>query len=175
MKKRTAFTLVELLMASLISVLVVTGIVTLLIGGIRGVDRVATQIDCDKDASMAVELMNAMVEEAKEVRVDSPSAVTVMYPVRNADGSYNRNVLDTENTLRYFLGSVEEGPNSKSKALIQEDPDGARRVICDHVKGVDFESKTASSLVVSVATELQGANSKGLSNFAKRTIFLRNN
>jgi prepilin-type N-terminal cleavage/methylation domain-containing protein len=172
--RRRGMSMVEILVALSIAAMAVLGTTSLLISDITGVNRVTVNLTNSEGAATAMRSLNATVEEAKTVNVPSPTEIDVFYPMRDANGAYQRAILDPNSRVRYYLGSVANGPDPKSTKLILEGNDGRRRVLCSNVKQLVFSLPQPYSLAITLQTAQSGRQYSATSSFVSRDITLRN-
>lgn len=174
MKKRRAFTLVETLTAAGVISLASIGMVSLLATSARSLGNTADQYEADTSASLAMQLVNRDLQEAKQVQVLSPTAIRVFYPKLEADGTYNRTVLDTVNTIDFFRGNKDGTANSTGGYVVRKPATGGTRTICKNVDFLQFVSISPSSVDISLRTLKKQGGWTRRCDMIHRAIFLRN-
>lgn len=174
-RKTAGATLVETLGATIVGALAVVGVASLLIGEVRGTAHINVELDSAAQASAALRIMNFKLEEAKSITVNNPTWITASFPVVQSDGTYDNTRIDNNSALSYYLGSIKKGPNAKGTELVEQQPNGQRRVICENVTFLQFSLPNANTLNVSLQTTETARDFQGTSSFLNRQIFLRNN
>ncbi len=173
MKKR-GFTLTETLASVGLFAIIALGTTSLIFGNIKSFISTTNQIDADQSASTALGIMSRNLQEAKQVQINSPTSITVFYPELIAGGTYNRNVLDTVNTVDFYRGNANGTANSSGTCLIRAPASGTLRAICKRVTNLDFTSISPSSVDVTLETQATTTSTTRRCQMIHRAIFLRN-
>lgn len=154
--------------------LVLTGATGITVNMIRGFKHTSTQMDADQSASLALQNINRDLQEAKQVTVLSQTSMRVYYPAINADGSYNRNVLDTVNYVDFYRANANGSQNVNGKYLWRKPAGSSGRALSKDVVDLLMESTSPSSVDVTLKTERKSGGVTGRCEMVNRTIFLRN-
>lgn len=174
--KRRGFSLVETIIYAGFLALIGIGTVTLIGTNNRMYMGTTNQMGADQSASIAIAHMSRDLQEAKQFVINSPTSLTVYYPQKLADGTYNRMVTDNVNTVSFYRSNANFTPNSNGSYLVRSPAGGTRRIICKLVTGLTFASISASSVDVSLETRCD-TSSPGTPRscyMMHRAIFLRN-
>jgi type II secretory pathway pseudopilin PulG len=174
MKRRRGITLIETLTAITFITLVVTGAAQLTMSVGKSYNRTAMQLDVDQSASQAVQWMTRDLQEAKQVVIETPYSLRVLYPQLAPDGSYIRSLLDTVKIVRYYRGDSNLQVNAGGGFLIREQADGTRRIVCKDIIDVNFTSTNPSSVDITLRVEESNSQSTNRCEMIHRAIFLRN-
>lgn len=132
------------------------------------------QYDADMGASLALQLLNRNLQEAKQVTIVSPTRIRINYLQKDADGIYIRNAVDEINYVEFYRGNANLTANASGTHLIRKPNVGQARVICKNVTTLEFRSFTPSSVDVTLRTEYGSTGSKRNCEMIHRAIFLRN-
>ncbi len=172
--KRRGFTLVEMTVVTVIMAMIIVGTATLFSGTIRSFTHTRNQYDSDMSASIALQIVNRDLQEAKQVAILSSTRIRVFYPKLEADGTYNRTVLDDVNTVDFYRGDEDGTANVSGKCLVRKPAVGELRPICEDVIFLEFISISPSSVDISLRTERKTDTVVMQTNMIHRAIFLRN-
>lgn len=132
------------------------------------------QYDADMGASLALQLLNRNLQEAKQVTIVSPTRIRINYLQKDADGIYIRNAVDEVNYVEFYRGNANLTANASGTYLIRKPNVGQTRTICKNVAALEFRSFTPSSVDVTLRTEYGSSGSKRNCEMIHRAIFLRN-
>lgn len=152
------------------------GTVTLIGTNNRMFINTSNQIGADQAASLAVAHMSRDLQEAKQFVINSPTSITVYYPQKLGDGTYNRMVTDNVNTVSFYRGNANFTANSTGKYLVRSPATGSKQIICKLVENLTFASISDSSVDVSLETrcDFSSPGSPKSCYMIHRAIFLRN-
>jgi prepilin-type N-terminal cleavage/methylation domain-containing protein len=174
MRTRRGFTLIEMTLVSMIMSLLVVGIASLFSNTIKSFTNTTNQYDADMSASIALQIVNRDLQEAKQVQIISPTSIRVYYPKLEANGTYNRTILDAVNYVDFYRGKLDGTPSTTGKCLIRKPAVGELRPICEDVKEVQFMSISPSSVDITLRTERKTDTVVRHCDMVHRAIFLRN-
>ena len=172
--KQRGFTLVEMTTVVTIMAMLIAGSTALLSSTIRSFTHTTNQYDADMNASIALQIVNRDLQEAKQVAVLSPTSTRVYYPRLEADGTYNRTVLDTVNYVNFYRGNKDGTMNEGGHYLVRMQANGSFRTICDDVVSLEFRTLSPSSVDVTLITEKRTDTVVRRCSMIHRAIFLRN-
>lgn len=174
MRRKRAFTLLEILIAVSVMSFVLIGVTQMTINLTRGFERTSAQLDVDQTAGLAILRMTRDLQEAKEVVIVSPTSLRVYYPQLTAEGTYNRQMRDEINTVDYYRGDPNGLPNPNGTALIKVVGSQAPDVVCEGVTELRFTSSNPSSVDVTIHVDRQSVGRRVETQMIHRAIFLRN-
>lgn len=176
MKRKRGFSLLESVLASVVLGLVLAGAAGLSVNVIRSFNWTSSQLDADQNASKAVQRVMRDLEPAKQVTVLSPTSIRVYYPTVNADGTYNRQNLDSVNTVDYYRSDANGNANTNGGYLYRKPALSSGRVVCKYVTELTFASNGPASLDITLSTRRTGQGAADTKcEMEHRAIFLRNN
>jgi prepilin-type N-terminal cleavage/methylation domain-containing protein len=174
MKKRSGFTLVEVLISLGILSLVLMVAAMLTISAGHSFDLTGAQLDASQGASIGIQMMNQDLREAKQVTVLSPTSLQVFYPQVAADGTYIHDALDNVDTITYFRGWSNGTADPAGDSLLRQRAGEAASVVSKGVTNVQFSSTNPSSVDITLDTQRYTEISSAQCNMVHRAIFLRN-
>lgn len=174
MRKKRAIGLVEMMIAMTVTGFVITVALSFLISAGRNFDYTAAQLNVDQSAGAAVQWMTRDLQEAKQIDVLSPTKIKVYYPIVEANGSYNRSILDTTNTIEYYRGTSSGAESGVGAYLVRSPALGGRRTVCKNVIDLGFVSTNPSSVDITLKTRTSTYNRTAQCEMIHRAIFLRN-
>ena len=171
--RRTAFTLVELLVT--LSIIAFMSIMAsyLIINSMRSYGRTNVSFEADRRAAVGLQILNRDLEEAKDVTVLTPYHIRVFYPKKLANGSYDRTRLDTVNYVEFYRGTT-TGPNSAKSTLIRKPVSGHSKVICKNVDQLTYEKVGPTSLQITLVTKEQQGQDYARCLMVHRAVYFRN-
>jgi hypothetical protein len=109
-RRRPGFTLLETMVAGSCFSMVFMGGYFMLNTASVAFDRNTAQSDADVHAVLAMQHIIADLREAKQLQITNPgpstgSQLVITYPMKNADGSFDRFFIDTnpDNQVTYFV------------------------------------------------------------------------
>ena len=172
--KRQGFTLIETLIGVGMFILVGLGCTYVIAGNIRSFETTTNQINSDQSASTALGIMSRDLQEAKQFTINSPTSLTVYYPVKNPDGTYDRNLVDSANPVTFYRGNPDMSANDNGTCLIKDPTVGPSRAISKCVSSLNFQSISASSVDVTLVTSNTLYSLPRSCQLIHRAIFLRN-
>lgn len=172
--KRRGFTLVELTVVAMIMGMVLVGAASLVSGTIRSFAYTSNQFDSDMSASIALQILNRDLQEAKQVQILSPSSIRVYYPVMTAEGAYDRRETDLINTVDFYRGDSDGAQNPAGDFMVRAQANGFSRPICKAVRDLVFTSISPSSVDISLETATGAEAAVRTTKMTHRAIFLRN-
>ena len=172
--RRAAFTLVELVVGAGLMSLIALGSAYVVSSSIRTFETTSNQLTADQSASTALGIVSRDLQEAKQFVINSPTSMTVYYPVTNPDGTYDRNLVDNVNTITYYQGNPDLSANPTGTCLIRSPATARPRAICKDVSMLDFTSISASSVDVTLEATMSDYNLPRRCYMIHRAIFLRN-
>ncbi|MBN9503396.1 MAG: hypothetical protein BGO01_01780 [Armatimonadetes bacterium 55-13] len=174
MMKRRGFSLVEVTIAATVIAMIMVTTLGLFSTTIRSFTYTNNQYDADMSASLALQILNRNLQEAKQVTILSPTSMRINYLQKDANGIYIRNAIDETNYVDFYLGNSNFSANSKGTYLIRKPSVGQARIICKKVATLEFRSFTQSSVDVTLKTEFGESGSTRDCEMIHRAIFLRN-
>jgi type II secretory pathway pseudopilin PulG len=174
MKKQRGFSMVEVLTAAGLMAMIFAAICGLFSTTIKSFTYTNNQVDSDMEASLALQLLNRNLQEAKQVSIQSPTSIRINYLQKDANGIYIRNAVDTVNYVEIFRGNKNFTANTSGAYLIRRPSVGSPAIICKNVTELEFRSFTDSSVDVTLKTEYGVTGSKRNCQMIHRAIFLRN-
>ena len=172
--KRRGFTIVEMTTVMFVMTALIVGAATLLSTTIRSFTHTSNQFDADMSASIALQIVNRDLQEAKQVAILSPTKVRVYYPKLEADGTYNRTVLDTATYVDFYRGKANGTEVADGDHLIRMQANGDFRAICTDVVDLEFRTLSPSSVDITLKTEERTDTVVRRCEMVHRAIFLRN-
>jgi Tfp pilus assembly protein PilW len=150
MKLRRGINLIELLITITFMAMVLTGAAMMTISTGKSFQRSTTQLEVDQNASRGVQWISQDMQEAKMFEVKSSSWIRVYFPVQGVDGTYNRKITDTVNTLDYYRGHKNGTRDATGSYLIRAKVGQATRPVISDLIGLTFETDSPSSVNVDV-------------------------
>jgi prepilin-type N-terminal cleavage/methylation domain-containing protein len=174
MRKQRGFTLVEISMVMFVMTMLIVGSASLLSTTIRSFSHTTHQYDADMSATIALQIVNRDLQEAKQVAILTESKVRVYYPKLEADGSYNRTILDTATFVDFYRGDENGDENPTGHCLVRRTANGDFRPICNDVVDLQFRTLSPSSVDISLKTEERSDTVVRRCEMVHRAIFLRN-
>lgn len=174
MKRRRGFSLTEVLIAASIFGIILAATAAMFSTTIKSFTYTNNQYDADMGASLALQLLNRNLQEAKQVEILSPTRIRINYLQKDANGLYIRNAVDDVNYVEFYRGNPNLTANTSGTCLIRKPGVGQARVICKNVTTLEFRSFTPSSVDVTLRTEYGATGSKRNCQMIHRAIFLRN-
>jgi type II secretory pathway pseudopilin PulG len=172
MTRRRAFTLIEMMIASLALVAVAAGFVALTAASARGFARTAERSDVAVPVSQAVQSIARDLQQAKIATVVATHHVRINFPIRNADGSFTRSQTDNVNTVEYFRANANNQPSSTGTFLVRRVAGVNPRRICRNVTQLVFNNNLAGSVTVTLTARGATGATFGVT---QRAMFMRNN
>lgn len=174
MKRRRGFSLTEVLIAASIFGIILAATAAMFSTTIKSFTFTNNQYDADMGASLALQLLNRNLQEAKQVEIVSPTKIRINYLQKDVNGLYIRNAVDDVNYVEFYRGNPNLTANTSGTCLIRKPGIGQARVICKNVTTLEFRSFTPSSVDVTLRTEYGATGSKRNCQMIHRAIFLRN-
>lgn len=159
---------------TLIMSMMIAAMASLFSGTIKSFTHTNNQFDADMSASIALQIVNRDLQEAKQVAILSSTSIRVYYPLLEANGTYNRTVLDTANYVDFYRGKENGDASTTGGYLIRKEANGNWREICSNVELLEFMSISPSSVDISLSTETKTSDTARECNMIHRAIFLRN-
>lgn len=174
MRRKKGASLIELSVAMGLMVVVFTGAMSLTVGTSRSYTRTSNQLEVDQNASIGIQWISQDMQEAKRFEVLSSSWIRVYFPVQAANGTYNRKVTDTVNTIDYYLGRKNGVRDATGTYLIRAKVGQAARPVSDDIVGLTFESDSPSSVNVDVQVRKTERGKTYYCAMNHRAILMRN-
>lgn len=170
--RQRGFTLVDISLSGLAVLMLGTGFVTLCVAAARSYTHTAGRDITQMPLAQSMAHIARDLQEAKTATVVSTFQLTITQPTTNADGSYNRNVLDTANSIKWFRASASNTPSASGARLCRQVGTGAVMVIMRNVSGVTFSADQAGSISVTLAAT--DTTSGATYSISRRAAFMRN-
>ncbi len=174
MNKQSGFSLVETLLTVTVITFVITASAQLTMNVGRSYERTSLQLDVDQSASRAVQWMTRDLQEAKQVVILSPTHLRVFYPQLEADGTYNRALLNAASPLDYYRGDANANPDPNGNTLVRSPTGEPPRIVSRGVIDVEFVSSNPSSVDITVRVNQSNHVRTASCEMIHRAIFLRN-
>lgn len=174
MKRQKGFSLLEMLIVVIITSIVIIVATQLFAHTSRSFLLNTSQLEIDQYAGIAIEKLTRDLQEAKQIEILSDTHLKIFYPQVQDDGSYNRLVLDTDNTVEYYLGDNYGTPDETGTTLYKQTPDTDPRIVCRNVAKLAFSSNDPSSVIVTLKTLNQTNKTDVACDIVHRAILLRN-
>ena len=174
---RAGFTLIE--MAVAVGVFALVGVIAcnVWIAAIRSFDVTASRTVADTDAVICMQRMIADVREAKSVQWVTSNHIRLIFPVKNADGSYNRLVSDTANPVDYLQSDSSGADGHAGTWLWRRDASGTSRPLARDVHSLEFQIDDPThptSVRITVTTRTNYAGGEAETSLTERVVYLRN-
>ena len=174
MKRQKAYSLIEMLIVVVITSIVIIVATQLFAHTSRSFSLNTSQLEIDQYAGIAIEKMTRDLQEAKQIEILSDTHLKIFYPQIEDDGSYNRLVLDTNNTIEYYLGDNNGIHDEAGTILYRKTPDSDPRIVCRNVVQLAFNSNDPSSVIVTLKTLNHTNKTDVVCDIVHRAILLRN-
>ena len=168
------FTLFETVMACVILALIGFGICSVWIQAMWSYDKTATQTASDADAVLAMQHMIADVREAKFVTLVSATDMKLIFPIKNADGTYDRTIPDTNNPIDYLQSDSSGVAGRTGTWLWRKVTNGASRPVARDLDSILFESDTPASVKITITTRNKARRGDAVTQLTHRVVYLRN-
>ena len=162
----------EMLFATAVMLLVAAGAASLTIGTVRTFSRTSSETDTSTDVATALQYLTRDLQEAKQVDIQSASYIRVYFPVTNADGSYDRSVVDTVHYTDYYRANSRGNDSATGSYFVRRKSGEVPQFISYDVDNIAFESPSPGSVDVTVSV-LKSQGNIGCS-MIHRAIFMRN-
>lgn len=172
--KRRGYTLVEMIFVTIIVGMVVLGVTSFLVSTAMSFGQISNQYYSNVSLSTAVQYLNRDIQQAKRVNYVSPTHIIIQYPIREADGTYNRKTLDTVNTVEYFRANPDGNKDSLGTVLFRQVSGESARVVCRDVFTLLFSNHSPTSVTVSLCVKRKSFVSDKEAEVADQVMFMRN-
>lgn len=174
MKKRRGFSLIEVMMMITFMTIVLTGATMMTINTGKSFNRSTNQLQVDQHAMRGIQWISQDMQEAKSFQILATYWIKLYYPVQAVDGTYNRKITDTVNTIEYYRGTANGTRDANGKFLIRSKAGGTTRDVITDIYALNFESDSPSSVTVDVQTRLTVSGKTYNAAMNHRAILMRN-
>lgn len=174
MKLRRGINLIEILVTVSLMALIMTGAAMMTVSTGKSFQRSTAQLQVDQNASRGVQWISQDMQEAKLFEVKSSSWIRVYFPVVGGDGTYNRKITDTVNTLDYYRGRKDGTRDATGTYLIRAKVGQATRPVISDLNVLNFESDSPSSVNVDVQVRSSVGGKYYTCAMNHRAILMRN-
>ena len=171
---KRGFTLMETVMYVVLTGIIGIGATSLIAGNIISFETTTNQIDADQSASTSLGIMSRNLQEAKQFTINTPTSLTVFYPIKNGNGTYDRTDVDNVNTITFYRGNTNGVASDTGSCLIRSTAAGAKWILCRCVTNLNFTAISDSSVDVTLQTAATAFNKTRSCMMIHRAIFLRN-
>lgn len=172
-KLRRGFSLTETMFVALFTAVILTASMVLTVGVGRSYNRTSYQFEVDQSASRGVLRLTDDFQEAKSFQIISSTHVRIFYPVM-ANGTYNRRVTDTVNTIDYFRGNKNGSENTSGTCLVRLQAGSEARAVIENLNFLQFVSDSPSSVSVDVRCSKTVGGKSYACSMNHRAILMRN-
>jgi len=181
-KHSKGFTMIEVMVASMIMVLIFGGTAAMMVSTMHCYQSEVAQTDTDTDAVMAMQLIVKDVREARSVTITTNGThLIVTPPLRMTDGYYDRTQSDSNNQVDYYLSNSTGSTTQTGMCLWRKTVNNYPVLIKKNVSSLTFEygdddeiATHHSSIKITIntlATINRGSRSTQLT---QRVVYLRN-
>ncbi len=175
--KSGGYTIVEVLVVTVIMGLVCAGAMAIMIGSASCFDSTSAETAADADAAIA---MGKIVNDVREAKSAHPIAdntrLRVVFPQVTSDGYYDRYKPDMGNQIDYYLSDSTGVPGHEGDWLWKGKSDGDREPLKRGIVGLDFEQDGDStrSVKITITSEDESAGGPKQTHLTQRVVYLRN-
>jgi hypothetical protein len=169
------YTQIEVLTSALLSVIIMTGMVSMMLTSLTTADNTRAVVYADQDAGLTMQLIVTEVREAKNVSIlDGGKRMRLLRPTMNAQGYYNRFEPDLDNQTDFYLSDQTGNLDRTGTRLWQVKTNGERKQLRKDVRELRFEQETSRSVKITVVTEASAASGPKLTELSQRVVYMRN-
>lgn len=173
-ERRRGFTIIELLFATVASVLALGSMLAIFIIGSRTWNNTMIQSRVDQDASYALNRIISDVREAKSFQVLS-YGLRVYYPQINDDGTYDKYKQDDSNYVEIYRGDGIGNAMYFGSYLWRAVRGVPDTILARNVSTFQIISNgTGQSMTVTLGTSKEAFHQICQANLTQRVIWLRN-
>ncbi len=171
---RRGFTLIETLIAAVVTVITLGGLASLLSTAGVAFSRTTVQMDAEESAAVGAAQMMTDAREAKEIAIIEPHRFRIYYPPVTMDGRYNRFGTDYAAWVEYAQTDARGVPDSRGTYLWRKTAAGAGRAVARNVLGLEAVNETTRSLVITLRIRRVVGNRETAAEMRERVLYLRN-
>lgn len=179
---KKGFTLVEVMVASMIMVGIFLGTASMMISTMHCYESEVTQIDTDTDAVMAMQLIVRDVRESRSVDITANGThLTITPPYRVEAGYFDRTLSDEGNLVDYYLSNQSGSTNASGTCLWRQEADQDARLVKKDVDSLVFEygdddqdALKHSSIKITIRTKIDITRGYRHTDLTQRVVYLRN-
>jgi len=181
-KYSKGFTMIEVMVASMIMVLIFGGTAAMMVATMHCYQSEVTQSGTDTDAVMAMQLIVKDVREARSVTITTNgSHLVVTPPLRLAAGYYDRTQSDANNQVDYYLSDATGATNGTGTCLWRDTVNANPQLIKKDVSSLTFEygdddevATHHSSIKITIRTTASISRGTRSTELTQRVVYLRN-
>jgi len=175
LNSRKGFSLVEGLIAVTIMTLIGAGVMTMMISTVSGYGNTSAEAFRDTDAVMAMQMIVNDVREAKSINIiANGDRLRVIFPVRTAQGYYDRHQADMANQIDYYVSDETGVPGHSGTWLWRGKNNNNRTPLKKDIVSVYFEQDTSRSVKITVTAQNATADGTKQTQLTQRVVYLRN-
>lgn len=171
---KQGFTVIEMTIAMLISLMGLTCIVMLTIFGLSSYNSITGQTGVDLDAVKAMNRMIDDIRESKTVTLLSTSRMQGNFPIITADGRYDRSTADPNGIYEYYLSDTAGNPSATGTEIWVKNTNSTKRRLVSNVEALSFASFTTRSIEITITTKVVQHSKTLRCNLTQRVVYLRN-
>ncbi len=172
MRRFRGFTLLEVMLASAAMIGVGAAVCSLMAAAGRSYRRSTARGEVAIQVSQSLQWVARDLQQAKDVVVVAPHHLRILYPARNADGTFNRSQTDTVNTIEYFRATSAGAVSATGSFLLRREGAAGGRRLCRNVTNLSFTSDGNGSVTASASASSPYGTSFAMT---QRAMFMRNN
>jgi len=172
--KRGGFTLLEVMMSMVITVLILFATGAMMWATLRCYNSETAQSTTDNDAVLAMQKMVTDVREAKAAALsDNGRTLTITLPIVTQAGYYDRSQADTANPI-YYYESDSSGVKGRMGTYLWRVKGTDSWVVRKDIDSLLFEMDTERSIKMTIRTKATIAHGYRTTELTQRVVYLRN-
>ena len=177
-KRRRGSALLELVVAGGLTAVIISGVVGLLSLAGRQDLQVNLTADANQDATVAMRHIQADIREATSVSIVRPNQVRFYYPVRTADGLYDRTRPNEDWYLEYVRSDADGKPSNNGNYLTRRtSTDGKGKQLTANVSQFSaefFPPNADNSVRFTLRVRKSQSGRTGETQLDQRVLYMRN-
>ena len=171
---RRGFTVLETLIAAVVTVMTLGGLASLLSTAGVAFSRTTIQMEAEESAAVGAGQMMTDAREAKEIAILEPYRFRIYYPPVTMDGRYNRFGTDYGAWVEYAQTNPRGNPDPRGTYLWRKTATDAGRAVARNVVGLEAVNETTRSLVITLRIRRVVGNRETVAEMRERVLYLRN-
>ncbi len=176
--RRGGYALVESLVVALLTGVIITGVIGLL--GVAGRQDVQINLiaDANQEATIAMRHIQADIREAGSVVIVAPTQVRFYYPMKTADGLYDRTRPNQNWYLEYVRTDAKRSATPNGTHLLRRaSNDATGKFVATDVTDFSaryFPANADNSVRFTLKVRKTNGHRVGESNLDQRVLYMRN-
>ena len=175
LKKRSGYTLIEVLLVMGIMGFIGVGAVTVMMASVKWFDVTSTETFTDTDAVIAMQMIVSDIREAKSINIiANGERLRTIFPKRTEQGYYDRHEPDMANQIDYYISDSTGVPGHSGTWLWKGKSNNTRQPLKKGVTSVLFEQDTSRSVKITIRVRNNSSDGPRETVLTQRVVYLRN-